>query len=177
MKTKVLKSIFTLLFVYASVLSFGQALEVVDYSIRFTIKNAGIEVEGEFEKADFTLFFDSGQLEKSTLEGRLTVASLNTGIDLRDSHLMGEEYFHQKKFPTIQMKSLSLSRLSISKNQYSGVFLLVIKDKSKELTLPFTYQNNQLKAQFELNRRDFGVGGSSFIMSDTVTLEILINVR
>lgn len=177
MKIKVLKSIFTLLFVYASVLSFGQALEVVDYTIRFTIKNAGIEVEGEFEKADFKLWLDSEKLDASALEGRLIVASLNTGIALRDSHLLGEEYFHQKKFPTIHMKSLSLSRLSTSKNEYSGVFLLVIKDKSKELTLPFTYQNNQLKAQFELNRRDFGVGGSSFIMSDTVTLEILVNVR
>ncbi|MDN4164164.1 YceI family protein [Cytophagales bacterium LB-30] len=177
MKPALIKSILILTFVYSHALSFGQALEVEDYAIRFMIKNAGLEVEGEFEKADFILRFYPDNIEKSYLEGKIDVASLNSGIALRDSHLMGEEYFHQKKFRTIHMKSLSLSRVSTSNNHYSGVFLLVIKEKSKEITLPFTFQNKQLKAQFELDRRDFGVGGSSFIMSDNVKVEILVNVR
>jgi polyisoprenoid-binding protein YceI len=61
----------------------------------------------------------------------------------------------------------------LAKKQY---FTLVIKNKTKVITIPFAFietgDNAILKGNFTINRLDFEVGDSSFILSDNVTVNI-----
>ncbi|WP_299115728.1 YceI family protein [uncultured Winogradskyella sp.] len=143
-------------------------------SIDFTIRNLGVNVDGHFDTFSITTKFDaSGQLKK--LEGEIKVKSIKTGIESRDEHLLEEEYFHTSKFPFIKLKSTSIRKVSSS--EYKIKANLTIKGKTKQITIPVKYENletqRKLSSNFEINRRDFNVGGGSFIMSKTVKLKVI----
>jgi len=52
--------------------------------------------------------------------------------------------------------------------------LLTIKSTTREVTIPFTASPEgtgyRLKGEFKLNRRDYKIGGSSFTLSDNLTV-------
>lgn len=127
-----------------------------NYPVYFQIKNAGLTVEGHFEKVSQTLRFDPQRLGESYLEGRVAVGSIQTGIGMRDRHLQEEKYFSAEKYPEIVMKSLSLA--SAGGQAFTGRFELIIKGKRKEINLPFTVSQSEgkqvFKAEFTLNRLD-----------------------
>ena len=145
-------------------------------AIRFEILNAGITVDGHFEKSTHTIRFNPKQLATSTLEGTISVASLRTGIVLRDRHLLGRQYFRADAYPEISMRSKSIS--SQGKGTYLGVFDITIKDSVKEVKVPFRIekqgQTTHYKARFTLNRLDFGLGEQSLVLADEVT--VLVDV-
>jgi polyisoprenoid-binding protein YceI len=61
-----------------------------------------------------------------------------------------------------------------------GKFNVIIKDKTKLLDVPFTYTESGSGAVFigtlKLKRTDFGIGSSSMVMSDDVTVSIDVAV-
>ena len=143
-------------------------------SIDFTIRNLAINVNGHFDTFSITTTFNAlGQLEK--LEGEINANSIETGIDSRDEHLLKEDYFYISKYPLIKLKSTSISKVSSSK--YRVKANLTIKGQTKQITIPVTCENraNQIKlsSNFEINRRDFNVGGGSFVMSKIVKLKVV----
>ena len=105
-----------------------------------------------------------------SIYGKIDVKSIKTGIDSRDEHLLEEDYFNETKFKHITLQSTSISKSS--ENNYRVSAKLSIKGKTKEikiLVLVKTTGNRKLiRSSFEINRRDFDVGGSSFVMSKTV---------
>lgn len=141
-------------------------------AIRFEIVNAGITVDGRFEKSTHTIRFDPKQLTTSTLEGKALVTTLRTGIALRDRHLLGRQYFRADAYPEITMRAKTISRQG--KDTYLGVFDITIKDIVKEVKVPFRIekqgQRTHYKARFTLNRLDFGLGEKSLILADEVTV-------
>jgi polyisoprenoid-binding protein YceI len=143
-------------------------------TVSFSIKNAGINVNGSFGTMRADLNFYPEHLAASTISARLDVNTLNTGIDLRDKHLKKEEYFDAAKYPNIQIKSVSFAKNK--DGNFVGTFQLGIKKTTKQITVPFSYSesgtNAKFSAQFILNRRDFGVGESSWTMSDEVTVSV-----
>lgn len=151
--------------------------KVVSSAITFSIKNAGLNVSGKLSGFQSELNFYPEHLASSTIVASVEANSINTGIDLRDKHLKKEEYFDVTKYPKIEMSSVSFEKLA--EGYFKGKFKLTIKKTSKEITIPFYYTESgntaQLKGTFTLNRRDFEVGGSSWTMSDPVTISILVN--
>jgi len=145
-------------------------------SIMFTIKNAGINVSGSFLGLQSELNFYPEHLASSSISATVDVNTINTGIDLRNKHLKKEEYFDVINYPNITMSSVSFEKLA--EGYFKGKFKLTIKKTSKEIVIPFYYTENgntaQLKGTFTINRRDFEVGGSSWTMSDSVTISILV---
>jgi polyisoprenoid-binding protein YceI len=145
-------------------------------AIRFEIVNAGITVDGHFEKSTHSIRFDPKQLSTSTLEGKATVATLRTGIALRDRHLLGRQYFRADAYPEITMRAKRI--INQGKDTYRGVFDITIKDIVKEVEVPFRIekqgQRTHYKARFTLNRLDFGLGEKSLILADEVT--VIVNV-
>ncbi len=149
------------------------------YSVSFTIKNAGLTVEGKFETMNAKIIFDPESPTKSSLTGIVAVASIHTGIAMRDKHLKKDEYFDAETYPNIVLKSKTLTRKAIG--SYEGQFDLTIKGVTKEIFLPFRFYLSgtigTFEAEFEINRRDFGVGGSSWILSDKVRVFIRTTVE
>lgn len=143
-------------------------------SIDFVIRNVGINVDGHFNSFSVTTNFDaSNNLKK--ISGEVKVKSIVTGIENRDEHLLEEDYFNASKHPLITLQSIKLEE--IAPNKYTAIVDLSIKDKTKRITIPLTIDlsesSRKITSEFEINRRDFGVGGRSFVMSNTVKIMVV----
>ncbi len=138
--------------------------------VRFQIKNAGITVDGTISDWEYEIVWDAKKLSSCKISGHANPRSIDTGIKLRDNHLMGRQYFNVEKFPVITLQSKKF--ISHGKGKYTGTFELQIKDVIKEIDIPCTVSrsNNQqqFKAEFIINRLDFKLGESSIVLSDEV---------
>ena len=163
-----------ILFTVAST-GFSFAQTAVSHSvISFKIKNLGINTNGTIGGLQADVHFNPADLATSTLTATVDVATLNTDNNSRDEHLKSEDFFDLAKYPKISLKSVSFKHKS--GDSYIGTFNLTIKDKTKQLDIPFTYVDKgsalAFNSAFKINRRDFGVGGSSLILSDEVNITI-----
>jgi polyisoprenoid-binding protein YceI len=143
-----------------------------DGAVTFSIKNFGISTKGEVKGLKGTIKWDAQNPSASIINVSVDINTINTGIDLRDSHLKKEEYFNAEKYPTINFVSTSVSPGNITGD-------LSIKGTTRPISFPFTVTpsgNGYLfEGSFTINRKDFGVGGGSISLSNaaTVTLKIL----
>ncbi len=145
-------------------------------AVKFKIKNFGINVDGTFGGLDGDISFDPNKPEEATFKVSINASTVNTGNDLRDSHLKKDSYFDTEHFPRINFKSTKIGH-----STKKGLFLvygeLNIKNHSKEISFPFTAEPSDdgylFKGVFSINRKDFDVGGT-IIISDNA--EISLNV-
>jgi polyisoprenoid-binding protein YceI len=145
--------------------------------VKFTIKNAGIKVDGSFSGLDLILNFEEQSLSNS-FKASVKTNTINTGIDARNNHLKKENYFNVDKFPLINIESNKIT--SVGNGKYLANCTIKIKGVSKSIPIPFTYNyiNNTgvFKSSFVLNRLDFKVGESSFVLSDDVLIQLDLEV-
>ena len=175
---KRLSWIFILICVTATAGDPGQ--DVKSHKTTFKIKNAGITVDGSFSDLQADIKFNPKNLDKSILKASLGVASINTGIKKRDKDLQMTKYFNAEKYPRIKMTSKKIKH--VEKNKYKGTFDLTIKGVTKQIEIPFTYTTTKenegtFSAEFTVNRRDFGVGSKSLILSDEAKVSIEVVVK
>jgi polyisoprenoid-binding protein YceI len=172
---------FLFLFIFANTKSlFAQKQwKAKDAAVTFKIKNAGFTVDGKFGMVTANVAFDTENFAKGTIEASLEAKTINTDNETRDNHLRKPEYFDVTKFPQISIKSKKIAKLA--GNNYEGVFDLMLKGVSKEVKIPFSYTESgasaSFKGEFTINRLDFGVGKSSWILSDNATIKIVLNVN
>ena len=146
-------------------------------TVHFTIKNFGIRTGGSFSGLQGNIKFDISHPEQAGFDVSIDANTINTGIDMRDEHLRAETYFDVKNYPRIRFTSTKVTASS-KPGQFMIYGKLTIKNKSKDISFPFTVKqtgNGYLfNGTFTINRRDFGVGGSSVISDNLdVDLEIL----
>ncbi len=143
-------------------------------SIKFQIKNLGINTGGTLGGLKANIHFNPTQLSGSNIEATVDVATINTDNDERDTHLRSADFFEVQRYPHITLRSVSFKHKNGA--NYVGAFNVTLKDKTKQLDLPFTYTENGSTATFngtlKLNRLDFGVGSSSLVLSNDVTVTI-----
>lgn len=172
MKSKFL--IFAYIFLFINVCISQTPLKVVSSNVSFKIKNAGLTVEGRFTNLEAEINFLPNNLKASTINATLNVNTINTGIKSRDNHLKKGDYFDVTQFPKIMITSSFFGKKG---NTYNGYFKLTIKGITKDITIPFTFENGVFKGEFTVNRRDFNVGGNSMIMGDKVLIQVELNTQ
>lgn len=173
MKIKYLNRIFTVIFVSANFLSTAQ---IGGESVTFQIKNAGITVDGAFEKFTSHVSYNSSNPKSAVFKGTIDVASINTGVNLRDEHLAKEEYFHTASFPKIEFISSTVVPLKDKTIKVSGFLTIKGIKKPVEISVREVSENGIkfLIGNLEIDRRDFGVGENSWIMGDEVKISIKV---
>ena len=160
-----------IVFLFPNLVFSQTAWTAYEYNVSFKIKNAGITVNGKFSGLKSEILFSSDKLATSKIKASVDAGTLATGINLRDYHIKGEKYLDADKFKLLEGSS---TKLYFKDNDYAGMFNITIKGVTKEVDIPFQF--NQLgdlaefKGEFTLNRRDFEVGGSSMTMGDNVTV-------
>lgn len=169
------KKYLSILFLFLVNCAIAQAKYTVTKStVTFQIKNLGINTGGSIGGVQADINFDAANLGASIIQASADVNTINTDNDMRDEHLKSDSYFDVAKYPKITMKSVSLKHKS--GNNYTGLFNVTIKDKTQQLEIPFTYVENGGTATFngtlKLKRTAFGVGSSSMVMGDDVTVTI-----
>jgi polyisoprenoid-binding protein YceI len=147
---------------------------VTQSKIVFQIKNLGINTHGAISGLQGDIQFDPAKPETGSIEASVDVNTLNTDNNMRDNHIKEDTYFDVAKYPKITIKSVALKHKS--GDNYDGQFNLTIKDKTQQVDIPFTYTENGSSASFKgrlkIKRTDFGIGGSSMVMSNDVTIDI-----
>lgn len=149
----------------------------IETQVIFKIKNLGINVAGHFNEVAIQSNFDIDELSKSYIEALIEVKSIETGMSGRDKHLLKEDFFDENRVKNIRLKSTSFR-----KEKNGSIFLiggLTIKKTTKKIEIPIQVlqEENKLKisADFTLNRKDFDVGGGSFILSKNVNIHVEYN--
>ncbi len=143
-------------------------------TIIFKIKNFGNTVEGSFTGLQGSIRFDPNNPSKAYFDVSIDANSVDTGIGMRDNHLRKKDYLDVKSYPRIRFVSSK-----VSTSEITGI--LTIKNSSREVSFPFTNRivngNLVFKGQFQINRRDFDVGGSSISMSDNLTVVLTVTAK
>lgn len=134
-------------------------------------------VDGSFTGLKGKIIFNPYDLSTASFDVFVDAASINTGIDMRDKHLMKAEYFDVKNFSTIRFVSTKVE-LASTQGKYWATGNLTIKRKTKEIKFPFTVQQTTeaylFMGTFPLNRRDFEIGSGSLSMADELNIELLV---
>jgi polyisoprenoid-binding protein YceI len=152
----------------------AQTLTPVDSAseVTFKIKNLGFNTSGSFSGLAGTIRFTPDAPDGCSFDVHINAKTVNTGVELRDNHLRGEDYFDVKNYPQIRFVSVKVTGSKKNGTLFvSGK--LTIKGITKDIAFPFTAQpvtNGFLfTGDFKINRRDFGVGGGS-TLSDNLTV-------
>jgi len=165
--------------------------------INFSVKHFFTPVTGSFEEYEIDLDYNAEEPEKSSVEARINVASINTGNDKRDNHLRSGDWFEADKHPYITFKSTSVRQDGENKLVASGP--LTIKGKSQQVELPITLLGKQMipeqmqqmlggtkevasfRASTAVDRGDFGVGtgnwAATMVVGGEVDIEILLEAH
>lgn len=144
-------------------------------SVKFAIKNFGVGTGGSFKGLEGHIEFDKASPEKSVFDITVNTATVNTDNSARDSHLRKEEYFNADKYPKMSFKS---DRVSAKGSGYVVSGKLTIKGTEKTISFPFKVTPGAdgclFEGSFQLNRRDYSVGGNSMVLGDNVTVTLSV---
>lgn len=173
-----------IIFLLSLVTFMGQAQQTwkpVSAIISFKIKHSGgINANGSFKGFVGSVSFDKDKLAASSLRGTINATTIDTDNSVRDKVLRGEEYFDVAKYEKITMTSTKIEK-GKGANDYVGTFQVTIKNVTKTVSFPFTFEENDakgvLKGSFSLNRLDYGVGEKSMLLANTATISLLLNVQ
>ena len=160
-------------------------IDPVHSSVGFSVRHFVSKVPGTFSKFSGTIVVDRANLEKSTVEATIDVASISTANEKRDGHLKSPDFFDTAKFGTATFKSKSWKKTGEDSFDITGDFTLhgVTKEivlKTKLLAFGPGMQGAQLsgwEATAVINKADFGVTGPAMLgkaLGDEVTLTIAI---
>jgi len=158
--------------------------------IGFVARHAMVtKVRGSFNEFEGTALLDG--TGPATLSVQLTIQtkSIDTRSNQRDEHLRSNDFFAMDQYPTITFVSTGARQTGDDELELDGD--LTIKDVTKAVTIPFTYEGaatdpfgNQ-RVGFEgsvvVNRKDWGVNWNAgleaggVLVSEKITLEFEVS--
>jgi polyisoprenoid-binding protein YceI len=158
--------------------------------IGFSVRHAMVTtVRGAFTDYDSVLYFDGARPSESRAEIVIRVASVDTGVEQRDAHLVGKDFFDVRRYPQMTFRSTSTVHEAGESFRMTGD--LTIRDTTRPVDLqldylgsvmdPFGYERAGFDGTTTIDRRDWGLvynqrleaGGS--MVSEKVRLQFDIS--
>lgn len=144
-------------------------------TIQFRIKNMGINTGGTLSGLRGSIQFDEGKLGTSFFKVTVDVTSIDTRSKGRDNHIKKSDFLDVLSFPVISFQSTQITALP-NQTGYEVQGILTIKGVSKPISFPFQAKKEKTGYRFtgemQINRLDFGVGESSWILSSPVAVQL-----
>lgn len=134
--------------------------------IGFAVRHAMVtNVRGKFTDLAGTAVLVGPDPAASSVEVTLQVASVDTGIQGRDDHLRGDDFFDAEKYPTIKFASTDVQLVSDDRVDIIGD--LTIKDVTRQITLPMEFtgaatdpfgnERVGFEGAVKVSRKDYGL--------------------
>lgn len=147
--------------------------------VHFVIKNFGINTGGDLKGVKGDIVFDKDNIAASYMDVQVDVRSIDTDNKRRDAHLVSDEYFDAGKYPYIHIAGKPVAGQVA--NEYILKAKLTIKNITRQVDIPFMVTQDAtgflFTSVFEINRRDYNVGGNSAVLSDNVKVSLKIFAR
>ncbi|CAK7283879.1 YceI family protein [Streptomyces sp. RM1] len=106
--------------------------------IGFSVRHAMVTtVRGAFTDYDSALYFDGAQPSESRAELVIRVASVDTGVEQRDAHIVGADFFDARRFPEMTFRSTSTVHEGGETFRMTGD--LTIRDVTRPVDLQLDY--------------------------------------
>ncbi|MDQ8702114.1 YceI family protein [Streptomyces sp. LHD-70] len=134
--------------------------------IGFSVRHAMVTtVRGAFGDYDSALYFDGDRPSESRAELVIRVASVDTGVEQRDAHLIGADFFDAHRFPEMAFRSTSAVHEGGESFRMTGN--LTIRDVTRPVDLqldylgsvldPFGYERAGFDGTTTIDRTDWGL--------------------
>jgi len=153
------------------------------------------DINGTVNAISGNVSFDIANFAK-TVKGKIIVkvASMNTGIELRNSHLKGANWLNEKKFPEIifELKSVENAKQTADNKiefKAKGNFTLhgVTKEISSDVEAVYLDQNEQtqkrapgdllgLRTKFKISLSDYDVDNAVVGKKVADVIEVTVNI-
>jgi polyisoprenoid-binding protein YceI len=142
------------------------------------------KVRGTFTDYNGTILLDEKDITKSSMQGTIKVASIDTVHAKRDKHLRSADFFDAAQYPEITFASKHIENKG---NGYVMIGDITIRGVTKEIVLPFTITKPLthkgktrvgFEARLEINRQDYGIAYNKLtdvgglVVGNQVTIEI-----
>ncbi|WP_035845078.1 YceI family protein [Kitasatospora azatica] len=154
--------------------------------IGFVARHAMVtKVRGQFKEFEGTATIDGDDPARSSARVVLKAASIDSGVEQRDSHLRTNDFLDAPHFPEIVFESSGIEALGGSNYRLNGN--LTIKETTRPISLDVEFDGSardpygNLRLGFEgsttINRKDFGVNWNTaleaggVLVSEKVVLE------
>lgn len=144
-----------------------EAVHVVDPGrshVRFHAVSRLMNADGAFHRFDGEVRFDSARPETATTRVTIDVASIDTGIRMRDDHLRTEDFFDVARHPRATFVSSAVRR---DGERFAVAGQLTIRGVTRPVTLPVTVTASpgaiRIAGQLVVNRREFGINYQSYL--------------
>jgi len=151
-------------------------LESINWKVKedsYSVTFDGGKVKGAMKGLKTTILFDETNPEKSKITATIDAKTLNTGNGMLNKHAMSETAIDAEKYPEITFVSESVSGKSGS---YTATGKLTLKGVTKEIKLPFTFENKGaeglFKGTFTVVTKDFNITRAGSPESVVVILSI-----
>ncbi|GLV72659.1 YceI family protein [Streptomyces hygroscopicus] len=134
--------------------------------IGFSVRHAMVTtVRGAFTEFESRLYFDGRDPRRSRAEVLLSTASVQTGVEQRDDHLMGRDFLDARTYPHIRFVSTAVQLAGPDLYRMAGD--LTIRDVTRPVVLeltyighvtdPFGYQRVGFDGTTTINRSEWGL--------------------
>ncbi len=131
----------------------------------FTIRHVVAKTSGSLNDITGVINIDKEHLENSSVNAKINLLSINTGLAKRDEHIKKDEYLDAEKYSEITFVSKKVVAKNANEGMMTGLFTL--HGVTKELTIPFKVlgfgpdpwggQRSGFEAHTVLKASDFGL--------------------
>ena len=152
--------------------------------VQFTYNHMGFSnITGRFDEVGGEFLFDAADPSKSSVSITIPVASISTGVDKLDEHLLKADFFDAAQFPTATFKSTGIVAAGAGKWAVAGDLTIhgVTRPVVLDVTLNGMGEHPMRKvpavgfdASARIKRSEFGVGAYVPAVGDEVTLSITV---
>lgn len=129
-------------------------VEEGNYDIKFYTTKG----DGKISGLRGTIDFDAKNPAASNFDVTVDVKTLDMYNAMKTEHALAPDFFDVAKYPTIRFQSTKFEKTD---NGYEAIGKLTLKDVTREIKIPFTFQEKgktaTLNGTFEINRTDYGL--------------------
>jgi polyisoprenoid-binding protein YceI len=152
----------------------------IDYSssaIKFTGDQAGAPFIGQWQQWQADIQFDSNNLDDSRFDVKIDIASVASGDETRDEHIVSEDFFHQESFAYARFVARDFSA---TQSGFETTAELTMKGITKPALFRFSVQEEGdkrvLSGKATLDRLAWNIGVGDWSDTSWVGQQVTVDV-